>query len=280
MTIAVLHPGQMGAAIAEQARRSGRRVLWCPAERSPATRQRADEAGLEPVTDLSELLSEADIVLSVCPPAVAEDVAEQVSSCGDRGIFVEANAISPSRCARIANLFDAALFIDGCIIGPPPSSAVSTRLYLSGPPAAVKTVADVFAGTAVEVMGTGEQIGQASALKMAYASFQKASRALAAVAHALAEHHGVRAELQAEALRMRGNALAEPDYLPSVAPRAWRWAPEMLEVAETLREAYLPDDLALATQQVLERWRDDKDRWDIDLDATLAHLKSAPETDK
>ncbi|WP_432111013.1 DUF1932 domain-containing protein [Streptomyces sp. YPW6] len=34
--------------------------------------------------------------------------------------------------------------------------------------------------------------------------------------------------------------LSDPEYLPSVAARDWRWAPEMEEVADTLRAADLP----------------------------------------
>ncbi|WP_281284357.1 DUF1932 domain-containing protein [Nonomuraea diastatica] len=59
--------------------------------------------------------------------------------------------------------------------------------------------------------------------------------------------------------------MADPAYLPSVAARAWRWAPEMEEVAGALRAAGLPDDLAVAAHAVLSRWEDDKDRFDIGL---------------
>ncbi|HEU0088328.1 MAG TPA: DUF1932 domain-containing protein [Pseudonocardiaceae bacterium] len=38
--------------------------------------------------------------------------------------------------------------------------------------------------------------------------------------------------------------------------RAWRWAPEMHEVAETLAAEHLPPDLALATADVRQHWAD------------------------
>jgi hypothetical protein len=41
--------------------------------------------------------------------------------------------------------------------------------------------------------------------------------------------------------------------MPSVAARAWRWAPELIEVADTLEAQHLPPDLALATASVLKR---------------------------
>ena len=40
-TIAVLHPGEMGAGVAAQLVSAGHRVLWCSAGRSAATRKRA-----------------------------------------------------------------------------------------------------------------------------------------------------------------------------------------------------------------------------------------------
>jgi len=65
--VGVLHPGQMGAAVAAQARARGVTVLWCPEGRGSRTSQRATDAGLDPV-GLVELLDRAEVVLSVCPP--------------------------------------------------------------------------------------------------------------------------------------------------------------------------------------------------------------------
>jgi hypothetical protein len=118
----------------------------------------------------------------------------------------------------------------------------------------------------------GEPIGRASALKMAFGSFQKTSRALAAVSHAIAQDYGVTEELLREATALGDNALMEPDYLPSTAARAWRWAPEMLEVAETARALGLPDALATGSAEVMGRWAADQDEFDIDLATTLRHL--------
>lgn len=92
-TVAVLHLGQMGAAVAAQLCRVGHFVLWCPAGRGGATVARADKAGLEPVADLAELLDRADVVLSICPPAAAEDVAASVAAHRYRGVF--ASQLSP-----------------------------------------------------------------------------------------------------------------------------------------------------------------------------------------
>lgn len=273
-TVGVLHPGQMGATVAARAREHGARVLWCPDGRSSRTEQRAVAARLEPVADVGEVLRRSDVVLSICPPMVAEGVAREVATHGYRGVFVEANAISPRRFGSIRDVLVAAgtRVVDGSFIGPPPGESRSVRLYLAGEHDDVETVRALFAGTAVHTVALDGDSGAASALKMAQTSYQKAARALAAVAHALAAEHGVTDHLIAEANRI-GSPLADPGYLPSVAARAWRWAPELLEAAETLEAAGLPGELAGAAAEVLDRWRGDKDQWDLTVAEVLAQLR-------
>jgi 3-hydroxyisobutyrate dehydrogenase-like beta-hydroxyacid dehydrogenase len=277
-TVGVLHPGQMGAAVAAQVSGRGVPVLWCPDGRSPRTTQRAADAGLQPATGLANLLDRADVVLSICPPAAAEDVANAVAARGFRGLFVDANAISPARIRRIMATLSAvgARPVDAAIIGPPPINTASARLYLAGDPADSAVVVELFAGTSVEPVVMTQPAPAASALKMAYAGYQKATRALAALAHGLATHHQVTEYLLTEAHRNAGSPLADPAYLPSVAARAWRWAPEMHEIADSLTEAGLPPHMAEAAAEVLRRWQHDKDDWDISLADVLRHLTQAP----
>jgi 3-hydroxyisobutyrate dehydrogenase-like beta-hydroxyacid dehydrogenase len=263
----------MGSAIAAQLVAGGHRVLWCPVGRSAGSAQRAGRVGLTAVDSVGDLLADSAVVLSVCPPAAAEQVADQVADqvAGYAGIFVEANAISPHRMIAIADRLGGTV-VDGAIIGPPPNETATARVYLSGPADAVGTVHGLLAGSNAQPVSLGERIGQSSALKMAFGSFQKTSRALAAVSHAIADDFGVTEELLKEATVLGDNALMEPDYLPSAAARAWRWAPEMDEVAATARALGLPDALATGSAEVMARWADDQDDFDIDLPATLRHL--------
>ncbi|HKN99860.1 MAG TPA: DUF1932 domain-containing protein [Pseudonocardiaceae bacterium] len=275
MIIGVLHPGMMGAAVGAQLVAGGHRVSWCPVGRSERTAARAEEAGLHAAGSLAELVAGSDVVFSICPPANASDVAEQVATAGFAGLFVEANAINPARMASIATRLrrGGATVVDGSIIGPPPAAGHTARVYLSGPAAAVATVTGLLAGSAAEPKAVDERIGSASALKMAYGSFQKASRALAAVSHALADDFGVTSHLEAEANRLGGNALARRADFAEVAARAWRWAPEMDEVAESLRGAGLPPTLATGAANVFRRWDADKDAAGLDVHTALRHLR-------
>jgi 3-hydroxyisobutyrate dehydrogenase-like beta-hydroxyacid dehydrogenase len=168
---------------------------------------------------LEQLLADSDIVLSICPPAVAEQIAAQVAEAGYGGIYVDANAISPARMHRItARLTGAgAVVVDGCIFVPPPGGQPPARLYLAGAATASRQVAELFTGTLAEPVLLGQHPRQASALKMAFASFQRTSRTAAALAHALADDHGITEALLSEAHRMPSDILVNRDYLPSVA---------------------------------------------------------------
>ncbi|MFG2387822.1 DUF1932 domain-containing protein [Streptomyces lavendulae] len=277
-TVTLLHPGAMGAAVAAQAVAAGHEVLWVPEGRSEATLRRAKGAGTTACASLGEALERSEIVLSICPPQAAEDVATTVAGHTFAGVYVDANAINPQRMRRIAEeIRPGATVLDGAIFGPPPGGQRTARLYLAGEAQAVDTMEPLFKDTALHVRRASGSVGSASALKMAFASYQKAARTLAGVAHALADAHGVADELTAEAQAMASNILSDPGYLPSVAARAWRWAPEMEDIAETLRAAGLPADMAEAAVAVMSRWEGDKDRYDLELTDVLSHLRSQGE---
>lgn len=268
-TVGILHPGSMGAAVAACAATNSTAVLWSTDGRSPASRARAERFGLEPVPTLHELLDRCDVVISLCPPAAAEDLAREVAEHAYAGLYLEANAINPERAERIAGLLGPmTTVVDGGVVGAPPVKGKTPTLYLSGAAGATERVEALFAGTAVrtKVLGTG--IGQASALKLAYASFQKTSRVLVALAIGLAREHGVDQELIDVASRRTTSHLAEPEYIVMTAARAWRWGPELEEAADMLEAAGLPSEMLRAAASTLARWHDAKD--DVELTLTDA----------
>ena len=93
VTIGLLHPGEMGAAVGKCLADAGHRVLWDPEGRSAATRERAEAAGLTGEA-LARIIARSDVIVSVCPPHAALDVARLVA--GFRGLYLDANAISPA----------------------------------------------------------------------------------------------------------------------------------------------------------------------------------------
>ncbi|AZK96598.1 MULTISPECIES: NAD(P)-dependent oxidoreductase [Streptomyces] len=260
-TVTLLHPGSMGSTIGAAAVRNGHRVRWVTTGRSPRTRARAAAAGLEPRDTLGEALFGSDIVLSICPAHAAEDTAKSVAEQGYEGVFVEANPITPELVRRISSRMPARCSVlDGSIFGPSSGSSRSARIYLAGDSGTVALVDSLFAGTDVEVRTVGSDPGTASALKLAFTSYQRSARVLAAISHALAARHGVSDLLAEEARGMSSNILSAPEYLPSVAARAWRWAPEMDQIAEALRSAELPDGLAELTGEIFHRWDTEQDQ--------------------
>src|SRR5690349_11377749 len=194
--IGFLHPGDMGISIAASAQNAGNEVYWASEGRSPETQARAAKYGLRDAHTLAQLCAECAIVVSVCPPHAAEQVAQQVLAAGFGGLYLDANAIAPQRAERIGADMAAAgvSFVDGGIIGGPAWTPGSTWLYLAGPQA--DQIAACFAAGPLETQVLGAEIGRASALKMCFAAYTKGTTALLCAILATAEELGVRGDLE------------------------------------------------------------------------------------
>jgi 3-hydroxyisobutyrate dehydrogenase-like beta-hydroxyacid dehydrogenase len=258
-TIAILHPGEMGAAIGARLRAKGLRVLWVSAGRGAATRDRARRADLEDAGTLSEALSASAIVLSVCPPHSALSLAREVAAARYRGIYIDANAVAPAtvRTAAVAIEAGGGTFVDGGIIGPPPRDGTGARLYLSGSDAA--HLAPLLSSGELIARALEGPLGAASALKAAFAAWNKGATALASAARALAAHAGVGDELVKEWQASQPDALKRIEQMRGAARKAWRWTGEMEEIAAAFAEAGLPDGFHLAARDVYERLASFKD---------------------
>jgi 3-hydroxyisobutyrate dehydrogenase-like beta-hydroxyacid dehydrogenase len=252
LVIGVLHPGEMGAAVASALRARGHDVLWASDGRGTATARRAAAAGLRDAGTVAAMAAECDLILSVCPPHAATAVAEQI--VGFTGVYVDANAVSPATARVIGDLVTGggASFADGGIIGPPPYEPGTTRLYLSGAEAAA--VAEAVAGSALRPEVVSARPGDASAVKMAYAAWSKGSAALLLAARALARSEGVEDDLVREWGRSHPELRdACVQAAQSATAKGWRWAGEMDEIAATHAAAGLPDGFHRAAGEVFAR---------------------------
>ena len=253
MVTGFLHPGAMGASLAAVC--AGTR-LWCGDGRSDATRARATAAGMEDVGSLERLVERADVIISVCPPAAAVDVARAVAGAGFDGIYVDANAISPAAARTIGAPFDR--FVDGGVIGPPVRNAGSTRLYLSG--GAATEVAALWNGTALETRVVDGGAGAASAVKVCFAAWTKGTAALLLAIRALATAEGVDDALLSEwATSQPGLAEQSERAANNNAPKAWRFAGELDEIADSFAAHALPDGFGRAAADVYQRMATFKD---------------------
>ena len=272
--IGFLHPGDMGISIAASAQHAGNEVYWASEGRSLETQSRAAKYGLRDARTLSNLCAECAIIVSVCPPHAAEEVAQQVLASGFNGMYLDANAIAPQRAERIgADLAAAGIsFVDGGIIGGPAWTPGSTWLYLAGPQAA--QVASCFAAGPLETQVLSAQIGRASALKMCFAAYTKGTTALLCAILATAEDLGVRGDLEQHWQR------DDPQFADQVTQRvrqvtakAWRFAGEMEEIAATFRSSGMPGEFHAAAANVYRRLADFKAaRATPDLEDVLAAL--------
>jgi 3-hydroxyisobutyrate dehydrogenase-like beta-hydroxyacid dehydrogenase len=248
-------------------------VFWVGQGRSLTTRQRAEAVGLEDAGSLEAASGQAQVTLSVCPPSAALEVARSVAALGFRGVYVDANAISPRRSLEVAEVVTAAggVYVDGGIVGPPVRGSGDTRLYLSG--ARAEDIAGLFAGSALETVVLEGDRFAASALKMAYAAWTKGSAALLLATRAYARAANVEHALEVEWQRSLPEVSERVRRAASSgAKKGWRWQGEMLEIASSLGDVDLPDGFHRAAAEVFARLEPLKDSASPTLDAVLEAL--------
>ena len=273
-TIGILHPGAMGVSIAASALHSGHRVCYASEGRSDATRWRAAEHNLNDLGTLSTLCAECSIIISICPPHAAEEVARQVVDNGFQGLYLDANAISPQKAHHINDMLSEAgiTFVDGGIIGGPAWTPGETWLYLSGEEA--RQIAACFSAGPLEVSVIGKEIGKASALKICYAAYSKGTTALLTSILALAEVSGVRTELSTQWERNEPGFSEQAERRArGVTAKAWRFAGEMDEIAATYESVGLPGGFHAAAGNIYRRLEHFKGTEEFpDLQAVLTAL--------
>lgn len=230
LTVALLSPGAMGAAVGARLVESGARVLTSLDGRGGASRERAAAAGL--VDAPVDQLVAADLLLSIVPPADAEDLARRLApaltAAPRKPIYVDCNALSPATKRAVGAIVAAAgaPFVDATILGGPPRpGSRGPAVYVCGKHvAAVRPLATL----GLDLHEMAGPSGAAAALKMAYAGINKGAIGLAAAMILAAGRAGVGDALrEAGPSRIAGLAAAMPDMYP----KAWRWAPEMREIA-------------------------------------------------
>ncbi len=232
LTVGLVSPGNMGAAVGGRLARHGVRVVT-PAGRSAASRQRAEAAGIALVPEAD--LAGADMLFAIVPPGVALATAERLRPCLREGgpVYVDWNAISPARAVEVAAVVAGAgaRFIDGSIIGGPGAlDAPGPVMLASGPDAGLlRLVAE--RGMRLTVMDG--PVGAASALKMSYSGITKGFTALAATMLLAARRAGCDEALLEELGRSQPHFLTGlRRTIPDMFSKAERFAPEMREIAE------------------------------------------------
>lgn len=241
-TVAIISPGEMGCAVGSALKANGFRIIAPLGGRSALTLRRAEAAGIENIPTIENLLAEADLILSIVPPACAKDIAREISavmkSTGHLPPYTDCNAISPNSSRHVGQIISetGADYIDGgIIIGPPPWDGKIPVFYVSGENIEAMTQLD---GKGIAVRSVGSEIGRASGLKMCSAALTKGTLALQTAIFIAAEAMGLTEELQMELLESRKALYRQIESgtrrLPSVASR---YMGEMEEIAATFSSA-------------------------------------------
>ena len=245
--VGLVSPGEMGASVGAAASPNVDSVIWAGDDRSKASHERADAAGLINCGKLENLTQQSDVILSICPPHDTESVVRSISNLQFPGLFVDCNAISPEKTCQLSNSFKFGHYIDGGIVGGPAWKKESgTRLYLSGNQAG--PIAELFSESPLLTSILSEDVGHASALKMVFAAYTKGSIALLTAILGVAESQGIRHVLE----QQWGSDFTEQTHqrLVATAVKGWRFEAEMHEIANTFSAAGFPEGFHRAAADI------------------------------
>jgi ureidoglycolate hydrolase/3-hydroxyisobutyrate dehydrogenase-like beta-hydroxyacid dehydrogenase len=201
------------------------------------------------------MAAEADLVLSIMPPAAAIDTANEVAAAmkksGSKPYYADCNAVSTGTTLKTGEIIAAAgaRFIDAGIVGSPPGrTALATRFYVSGPDAGIM---DALECETINVRQLGPEVGRASVLKMCFAATTKGAWTLYTAALVTGEVMGLSEVLLKELAASRPDVEAEMRrWIPRLPVDAGRWIGEMEEIAATFGHAGLPTGFHKAAGEV------------------------------
>lgn len=241
VTVGLLYPGEMGAAVAAVLRRRGTPVVTTLRGRGGETAARAAACGAHVLDSPAQVVGRSDVVISLVPPSAAEQVAAAYCAAAEAAppdaIFVDANSVGPEKAAGMAARVEAAgrSFVDASINGLARNLATGGTLYLSGRRAA--DVARLFDGV-VGVRVLGEEPGRASAMKMLLGGLSKGTCALFAELALLAHRQGILDDLLEATTRTYPGVMTVVNrMLPTYPRHAGRRETEMNELGATAARA-------------------------------------------
>lgn len=200
--IGIMSIGEMGFYWAKLLKSHGVEVLTYDKDRGEVSRKRGENADVKSVASMADLVSQADLIVSIVVPSaavhVAAKVAEAVKIAGRKNLlFLDANAISPMTAEEIGKILQPAgvNFIDGCIIGAATRMGKGTIVYVSGPEANRMEILGQFK-IPVKLLGTSTN--QASAFKVVYAGLTKGLQGLFCELLMGAQRFGLLQEIRAQ----------------------------------------------------------------------------------
>lgn len=241
MIIGLIGLGEMGSEIGRYLVMNDLEVISVYEGRSEISKQRASKYKIRDAGSIEQFCKISDLVISIIPPDKAVETANLYTSYKNKDgqIYCDLNAISTITAKKIKLLLDEKKidYVDGAIMGGPPTENYSPRIYLSGK---LSEKLNFLNGKGIELMVLEGSDFKASATKMVYASITKGSKALVAGALIAAKKNNVYDELMEELKYSEEYfSLVAKNQIPSIKHKAYRWVGEMNEISLTYKESGL-----------------------------------------
>ena len=254
MIIGLIGLGEMGSEIGRYLVMNDLEVISVYEGRSEISKKRASKYKIRDAGSIEQFCKISDLVISIIPPDKAIETANLYTSYKNKDgqIYCDLNAISTITAKKIKLLLDEKKidYVDGAIMGGPPTENYSPRIYLSGK---LSEKLNFLNGKGIELMVLKGSDFKASATKMVYASITKGSKALVAGALIAAKKNNVYDEL-IEELKYSEEyfSLVAKNQIPSIKHKAYRWVGEMNEISLTYKESGLTGGFHSEAENVYE----------------------------
>ena len=226
MHVAVLGTGTMGAGMARTMRREGLDVTaW------NRTREKAEplaEDGIEVAATVAEAVGGADAVLTILldTDAVLAVTDELTGALGQDAVWLQSATVGPDGIKRIAEAAGNVNLLDAPVLGTKkPAEEGKLVPIVSGDAQLIDRVAPVLDAIGTKTVRAGDDLGQASALKLACNAWIFTITAGTAQSVALAERMGLSGRLFLEAIgggaadspyaQLKGAMMLEGDFTPA-----------------------------------------------------------------
>ena len=254
MIIGLIGLGEMGSEIGRYLVMNDLEVISVYEGRSEISKKRASKYKISDAGSIEQFCKISDLVISIIPPDKAVETANLYTSFKNKDgqIYCDLNAISTITAKRIKLLLDEKKidYVDGAIMGGPPTVNYSPRIYLSGK---LSEKLNFLNGKGIELMVLKGSDFKASATKMVYASITKGSKALVAGALIAAKKNNVYDELMEELKYSEEYfSLVAKNQIPSIKHKAYRWVGEMNEISLTYKESGLTGGFHSEAENVYE----------------------------
>ena len=254
MIIGLIGLGEMGSEIGRYLVMNDLEVISVYEGRSEISKKRASKYKIRDAGSIEQFCKISDLVISIIPPDKAVETANLYTSYinKDGQIYCDLNAISTITAKKIKILLDEKKidYVDGAIMGGPPTENYSPRIYLSGK---LSEKLNFLNGKGIELMVLKGSDFKASATKMVYASITKGSKALVAGALIAAKKNNVYDELMEELKYSEEYfSLVAKNQVPSIKHKAYRWVGEMNEISLTYKESGLTGGFHSEAENVYE----------------------------